>query len=139
MKRVDGVDNVFVEGDQYLAGIGLIQGAGIRFEAPERITHEGRFEDVHVGGYDPDEHIRDMELDGVAGEVLYPSQGLFLFKVKDPELLSAIFRGLQRLVGRFLCHQPRSPEGYRHGERGTMFRTGSPSWNGPPKRGLWAP
>ena len=106
MKRVDGVDNVFVEGDQYLAGIGLIQGAGIRFEAPEKITHEGRFEDVHVGGYDPDEHIRDMELDGVAGEVLYPSQGLFLFKVEDPELLSAIFRAYNDWLADFCATNP---------------------------------
>jgi hypothetical protein len=33
-----------------------------------------------------------MELDRVAGEVLYPSQGLFYFKVADPLLMSAIFR-----------------------------------------------
>jgi hypothetical protein len=34
----------------------------------------------------------DMALDGVAGEVLYPSQGLFYFKVADTSLISAIFR-----------------------------------------------
>ena len=33
-----------------------------------------------------------MALDGVAGEVLYPSQGLFYFKVADTTLMSAIFR-----------------------------------------------
>jgi hypothetical protein len=33
-----------------------------------------------------------MALDGVAGEVLYPSQGLFYFKVADTPLMSAIFR-----------------------------------------------
>jgi hypothetical protein len=27
------------------------------------------------------DHLEDMALDGVAGEVLYPSQGLFYFKV----------------------------------------------------------
>jgi predicted TIM-barrel fold metal-dependent hydrolase len=32
-----------------------------------------------------------MALDGVAGEVLYPSQGLFYFKIADPALMSAIF------------------------------------------------
>jgi hypothetical protein len=37
------------------------------------------FEDVHRGGYDPAQHLEDMALDGVAGEVLYPSQGLFYF------------------------------------------------------------
>jgi hypothetical protein len=30
---------------------------------------------VHRGGYDPEQHLKDMALDGVAGEVLYPSQG----------------------------------------------------------------
>jgi predicted TIM-barrel fold metal-dependent hydrolase len=33
-----------------------------------------------------------MQIDGIAGEVLYPSQGLFYFKVADSQLMSAIFR-----------------------------------------------
>ena len=44
------------------------------------------------GGYDPEQHLADMRLDGVAGEVLYPSQGLFYFRVSDTPLMSAIFR-----------------------------------------------
>ncbi len=47
---------------------------------------------MHRGGYDPEQHLKDMALDGVAGEVLYPSQELFYFKVADPLLMSAIFR-----------------------------------------------
>ena len=58
----------------------------------KRSLDHGRFEDVHSGGYDPDQHLKDMRLDGVAGEVLYPSQGLFYFKVADSQLMSAIFR-----------------------------------------------
>jgi hypothetical protein len=80
-----------VEADHILSGIGLISNAGARFEAPETISAQGRFEEVHRGGYDPELHLKDMELDGVAGEVLYPSQGLFYFKVADPLLRSAIF------------------------------------------------
>ena len=106
MKRVGDVDYLFVEGDQYIASIGLISGAGTRFETPEKISHEGRFEDVLTGGYDPDEHIRDMELDGVAGEVLYPSQGLFFFKVQDSELLSAIFRTYNDWLAEFCSTNP---------------------------------
>src|SRR5229473_3176052 len=75
----DGADQIVVEADQILSGIGLISNAGARFEAPETISAQGRFEDVHRGGYDPEQHLQDMELDGVAGEVLYPSQGLFCF------------------------------------------------------------
>jgi hypothetical protein len=33
-----------------------------------------------------------MRLDGVAGEGLYPSPGLFSFRGADPALMSAIFR-----------------------------------------------
>jgi len=92
IERIDGGDYVVVEADQILSGIGLISNAGARFAAPETISAQGRFEDVHRGGYDPEQHLKDMELDGVAGEVLYPSQGLFYFKVADPPLMSAIFR-----------------------------------------------
>ena len=106
MKSVDGVDHIFLEGDQYLASIGLISGAGTRFEEPEKISNEGRFEDVPAGGYDPDEHIRDMRLDGVAGEVLYPSQGLFFFKMRDSKLLSAIFQAYNDWLGEFCAAYP---------------------------------
>ena len=83
IERIDGGDYIVVEKDQILSGIGLISNAGARFEAPETISAQGRFEDVHSGGYDPEQHLKDMQLDGVAGEILYPSQGLFYFKVAD--------------------------------------------------------
>src|ERR1700747_3016910 len=92
IERIDGGDHVVVEADQILSGIGLISNAGARFDAPETISPQGRFEDVLRGGYDPKQHLADMALDGVAGEVLYPSQGLFHFKVADTPLMSAIFR-----------------------------------------------
>ena len=92
MERVDGADEIVVEQGQVLSGIGLLSNTGVRFEAPETISGRARFEDVPRGGYDPDQHLRDMRLDGVAGEVLYPSPGLFYFRVADPALMSAIFR-----------------------------------------------
>ena len=92
IQRIDGADQIVIEADQVLSGIGLISNAGARFEAPETISGQGRFEDVPRGGYDPQQHLADMRLDGVAGEVLYPSQGLFYFRVADTPLMSAIFR-----------------------------------------------
>ena len=47
IERIDGGDHVVVEADQILSGIGLISNAGARFEAPETISAQGRFEDVH--------------------------------------------------------------------------------------------
>ena len=83
IERIEGADQILVEADQILSGIGLIANADARFGATETVSAQGRFEDVHRGGYDPEQHLEDMALDGVAGEVLYPSQGLFYFKVAD--------------------------------------------------------
>jgi predicted TIM-barrel fold metal-dependent hydrolase len=106
MVRIDGVDQLVIEDRQVVSGIGLISNAGARFEAPETISARGRFEDVHRGGYDPDQHLADMRLDGVAGEVLYPSQGLFYFKVADSPLMSAIFRAYNDWLAEFCRVDP---------------------------------
>jgi predicted TIM-barrel fold metal-dependent hydrolase len=106
MLRIDGGDQIVVEADQVLSGIGLISNAGARFEAPETISGNARFEDVQRGGYDPDQHLADMRLDGVAGEVLYPSQGLFYFRVADPALMSAIFRAYNDWLAEFCRTDP---------------------------------
>ena len=106
MVRIDGADQIVVETDQVLSGIGLISNAGARFEAPETISAQGRFEDVHRGGYDPAQHLADMTLDGVAGEVLYPSQGLFYFRVADSALMSAIFRAYNDWLAEFCRTDP---------------------------------
>jgi predicted TIM-barrel fold metal-dependent hydrolase len=106
MVRIDGADQLVVEADQVLSGIGLISNAGARFSAPETISGQGRFEDVPAGGYDPQRHLDDMRLDGVAGEVLYPSQGLFYFKVADSALMSAIFRTYNDWLAEFCRVDP---------------------------------
>jgi predicted TIM-barrel fold metal-dependent hydrolase len=106
IERVYGFDEIIVERDQVLSGIGLISNAGARFEAPETISGRGRFEDVPRGGYDPHQHLADMRLDGIAGEVLYPSQGLFYFRVKDGALMSAIFRAYNDWLAEFCCTDP---------------------------------
>jgi predicted TIM-barrel fold metal-dependent hydrolase len=106
IERIDGADQIVVEADQILSGIGLISNAGARFDSPETISTRGRFEDVHRGGYDPAQHLTDMALDGVAGEVLYPSQGLFYFKVADTKLMSAIFRAYNDWLAEFCRTDP---------------------------------
>jgi predicted TIM-barrel fold metal-dependent hydrolase len=106
IERIDGADEIVVEKDQVLSGIGLISNAGARFEAPETISGRGRLEDVHRGGYDPVQHLKDMALDGVAGEILYPSQGLFYFRLKDSALMSAIFRAYNDWLAEFCSTDP---------------------------------
>ena len=107
IQRIDGADQIVIEADQILSGIGLISNAGARFDAPETISGQGRFEDVPRGGYEPEQHLADMRLDGIAGEVLYPSQGLFYFRVADTPLMSAIFRAYNDWLADF-CATDRS-------------------------------
>ena len=51
-----------------------------------------------------------MALDGVSGEVLYPSQGLFYFKVADTALMSAIFRAYNDWLADFCRADPTEPD-----------------------------
>src|SRR5215510_6021448 len=106
IERIDGADQIVVEADQVLSGIGLISNAGARFEAPETISAHGKLEDVHSGGWDPAQHLKDMALDGVAGEVLYPSQGLVYYRLADSSLMSAIFRAYNDWLAEFCRADP---------------------------------
>ena len=76
-------DQWVVEDGKKVGSIGLVSQAGVRFEAPEKITFGGSYQHVRPGGWDPHEHVKDMEIDGVSGGVLYPSNGLFFFRIPD--------------------------------------------------------
>ena len=47
---------------------------------------------VPAGAYDGAERVRDQEVDGVAGEVLYPSYGMMLYGIDGGGLRTALFR-----------------------------------------------
>ena len=50
------------------------------------------YEDARPSGWDPIERLKDQDIDGVEGEVLYTTLGMFLFHLKDLELQWASFR-----------------------------------------------
>jgi len=54
-------------------------------------TGTGRFQGKS-GGWDPKARVHEMAQDGVSAEVLYPTSGLRLFGIDDPELQEACFR-----------------------------------------------
>jgi len=65
--------------------------AGQRPEEITKFRKEG-FSVARPGGWDPVQRLKDMEIDGVSGEVLYPSLGLGLFCVEDGALQEACLR-----------------------------------------------
>lgn len=44
--------------------------AGTRFDEPEKLSVAGTVDDVRPGGYIPEEHVKDMDIDGVDVSVL---------------------------------------------------------------------
>jgi predicted TIM-barrel fold metal-dependent hydrolase len=108
----EGMHDYWVVEDGKKAGsIGLVSQAGVRFESPEKITFGGSFEHVRPGGWDPHEHVKDMQIDGVSAGVLYPSNGLFFFRIPDSALLSAIFRAYNDWLAEFCRAYPKQLRG----------------------------
>lgn len=108
--REGDVDQWYADGVKF-GNIGTNQQAGLRFEAPEKLTAGGSMETIPLGGVDPQAHVKDMDLDGIAGGVLYPSQGLTVYRVPDSALLSAIFRGYNDHLADFCRPYPQQLKG----------------------------
>ena len=85
---------------------------GLRFEAPEDIkVDRDTFEDVRPGGYIPDEHIKDMDIDGVDVSILYPTLGNLLYNLPDSELLTVNCRTYNDWIAEFCSAHPKRLKG----------------------------
>lgn len=67
--------------------------AALRESAPTYppLSVGGPFQ-AHAGGHDPRERIKEMAVDGVSGEVLYPSLAMDQYSIEDARLQEACFR-----------------------------------------------
>ena len=63
------------------------------------------------GGYIPEEHVKDMDVDGIDVSIVYPTAGLLWFRVEDSELLSAIFRAYNDWLAEFCKPFPKRLKG----------------------------
>ena len=85
--------------------------AGMRFENPENLTYTDTIDKVRPGGYIPEEHVKDMDLDGVDVSMVYPTQGFTLYNWQDTELLTEICRSYTEWVADFCSAAPRRLKG----------------------------
>jgi hypothetical protein len=98
VSRADG-DWWYCDGHK-VAGTAPGSQTGRRFEEPDALTRTDRFSHIRLGGYIPDERIKDMDLDGVAAEVVYPTVGFLLYNmIPDRQTALGVFQRLQRLDG----------------------------------------
>ena len=66
---------------------------------------------MRPGGYIPEEHIKDMDIDGIDVSIVYPTTGLGLYSVPDADLLTSLSRTYNDWVGEFCSAVPRRLKG----------------------------
>ncbi len=104
---MEDADWWFCDGRKVLS-LGIGSQAGLRFEAPEKLRNERRYEEVRPGGYIPGEHVKDMDTDGVDVGVIYPSIGFVMYgTMPDSELLTACFAAYNDWVAEFCSAYPK--------------------------------
>ncbi len=79
--------------------------ADLRFTDPEAMSIVDRFSNVRPGGYIPDEFAKDLEIDGIAGAVVYPSV-VSVWTVNDSAFLSAMFQAYNDWLAEFCQAHP---------------------------------
>ena len=80
--------------------------AGRRFDDGSTIDFVSIWEDVREGAYEPQAMIAELEMDGIWGAVLQPSQGLFWYHLEDSELLSGICYAYNDWIADFCTAYP---------------------------------
>ena len=66
---------------------------------------------MRPGGYIPEEHVKDMDIDGIDVSIVYPTVGLGLYSVPDSDLLTSIFKTYNDWVGEFCNAVPKRLKG----------------------------
>jgi len=88
------------------AGFGIGSLAGKRFE--DYKFSGMRFSDLLPGNYDPTEHLKDQDRDGVDASVIYPGYGMIIPAFKDQDVRMASIRAYNDwLVEEFVAANPR--------------------------------
>jgi predicted TIM-barrel fold metal-dependent hydrolase len=106
-KMADGRDfDAWFIGDTQVVTLGAVTQAGRRFEDTSKIDFVGVWEDVRPGAYEPHAMIKELEIDGIWGAVVQPSQGLFWYHLEDSELLSALCRAYNEWIADFCRPYP---------------------------------
>ena len=110
MIRVDGEDLWYCDGLKVSTPAAAAQ-PGVRFEEPDKLARSAVFENVLLGAYVPEEHVKDMDTDGIDVSIIYPTVGLILFRVPDSDLLTDVFRAYNDWMAEFCSPFPERLKG----------------------------
>jgi predicted TIM-barrel fold metal-dependent hydrolase len=133
---------------------------GLGINARPEGSEENDFIDRVISGNDPDSRLRDLDDEGVWGEVIYPSLGIWTFNIRTPRVVKEAGRvlndwalGLQNHSPRFVCAasipllditdaiaeiKRTDAAGFKVGFLPTRPPVGRPVWNDPEWDPMWA-
>ena len=84
---------------------------GVRFENPKDLNYRDTAENIPLGGYIPEEHVKDMDSDGVDVGIIYPTVGLLHFSLPDSEFVTAVFKPYNDWIAEFCGAYPNRLKG----------------------------
>jgi predicted TIM-barrel fold metal-dependent hydrolase len=86
-------------------------GAAKSVEELQQFLKSFSYGGAHRGGWDPAQRVKDMEQDGVAGDVLYTTLGFRMFWIKDAGFQRACFRVYNDWLAEFCSYSPQRLKG----------------------------
>ncbi len=86
-------------------------GANKSLEELQQLLESFSYAGAHRGGWDPAQRVKDMDLDGVAGDVLYTTLGFRMFWIRDAKFQRACFRVYNDWLAEFCAYSPKRLKG----------------------------
>jgi predicted TIM-barrel fold metal-dependent hydrolase len=88
-----------VDGMAMKIGMGGLAAAGV--DPKEIKLDTASFDEIHRGGWDPKARVAEQEVDGVGGEIVYPSVGMLICNHPDADYKKACFDAYNRWLQDF--------------------------------------
>jgi predicted TIM-barrel fold metal-dependent hydrolase len=86
-------------------------GANKTLEELQQFLKGFSYAGAHRGGWDPAQRVKDMDQDGVAGDVLYTTLGFRMFWIKDAGFQRACFQVYNDWLAEFCSYSPQRLKG----------------------------
>jgi predicted TIM-barrel fold metal-dependent hydrolase len=86
-------------------------GANKTLEELQQLLKGFSYAGAHRGGWDPAQRVKDMDQDGVAGDVLYTTLGFRMFWIRDAGFQRACFQVYNAWLAEFCSYSPERLKG----------------------------
>jgi len=101
----------FIEADREPHNVILGFGANKSIEELQEFLKGFSYAGAHRGGWDPAQRLKDMDQDGVTGDVLYTTLGFRMFWIRDAGFQTACFQVYNDWLAEFCSHSPKRLKG----------------------------